>query len=299
MVVVDSDFEVPAALSSLEVRVAHEGEVTAETDFALGAEASEARFTLPLSFGIVPLGGDASRRLRVEVVGRGPGGDALVRQSRVTGFLPGRTLRLPFFLARRCAEVDCAPGETCTLEGCVPELLEPSDLADVRAGEELGLDAGPVPDAGTPDAGIPTSCAGCVPTGPCPVACAEASPCSCADGCACQLDCPSGGDCDGACAGEGTECVVEAERTSNADFRCEAGARCVIDARGASNAELRCQAATCEMDCRDASNCFATCVDGARCLLSCEGTSNCDFRACDGDRRACDGEVLVCNRACP
>ncbi|GAB4215254.1 MAG: hypothetical protein OHK0013_40680 [Sandaracinaceae bacterium] len=133
-----------------------------------------AQVTLPFSTGIVPPDQDA--RARVEVIAelrrdtcadRAPG-EAPPRVSRTvrTGFLPDQTLRLPIFLADRCVDVLCGPEETCdgTTGTCVPiPEIDPRELMQVSAGEELGRDAGSL-DAGSldagarPDAPIPATC---------------------------------------------------------------------------------------------------------------------------------------------
>ncbi|MEC7523729.1 MAG: lectin-like protein [Myxococcota bacterium] len=166
VVVVDSDFAVPEELTTVEVEVFDAaGETVSGTTFALAprGEGQPARFPLPLSFGVVPQGGDASRRVRVVVRGKTATDRIMVQRAATTGFLEGRSLALPMFLLRSCAAVMCPDGQTCTERGCADEERPPETLPPVRPGEELDgslpdaalrdgevVDAG---DAGEPDAG--------------------------------------------------------------------------------------------------------------------------------------------------
>ena len=89
VVVVDSDFAVPEELTTVEVEVFDAaGETVSGTSFALArrGEGQPARFPLPLSFGVVPQGGDASRRVRVVVRGKTAADRLMVQRAATTGF---------------------------------------------------------------------------------------------------------------------------------------------------------------------------------------------------------------------
>lgn len=165
VVVVDSDFAVPEELTTVEVEVFDAaGETVSGTTFALAprGEGQPARFPLPLSFGVVPQGGDASRRVRVVVRGKTATDRIMVQRAATTGFLEGRSLALPMFLLRSCAAVMCPDGQTCTERGCADEERPPETLPPVRPGEELD---GSLPDAAAADSGATDGEAGPVDGG--------------------------------------------------------------------------------------------------------------------------------------
>jgi hypothetical protein len=151
VVLVDSDYAVPAELAKIEaiVKPTEGGEQMAH-EFVLGA--------LPLSFGVVPPGGDANRKLDVLVEGVDPGGRALVTRHAISGFIEGKTLLLDMFLAKSCAGGGgCAAADTCTEHGCAPATIDPGTLPEVSPGAELKIDAGvPALDGGRGDGGAPS-----------------------------------------------------------------------------------------------------------------------------------------------
>jgi hypothetical protein len=168
LVVVDTDLAVPGELGFVRARVFDAQRHQRSTaDFALAATgtAGPARFTVPFSFAVYPAGDDATRRVVVEVAAHGVGDETprFVRRA-VTGFVAGRMLLLPMFLAQRCVAgaATCAAGETCTERGCVSEVVPAESLAEVGSGQEFvgrpRRDAsvdGPMTDGGA-DTGLET-----------------------------------------------------------------------------------------------------------------------------------------------
>src|SRR5262249_8599358 len=107
--------------------------------------------TLPLSFGVVPPGGDASRKVDVLIEGKDPAGNVIVTRHAVTGFIDGKTLLLDMYLAAQCASGGgCSGAETCTEKGCASATIDPGSLPVVTPGAELQVDAGvpPIPADG-------------------------------------------------------------------------------------------------------------------------------------------------------
>jgi len=147
LVVVDSDFLVTDELELLGVRTRDaQGQTVSRIDIDLAPGddapgAGESRFALPLSFAVEPLGGDARRRIRLDIGAfrRDIDQEPLFTRTAVTGFSRGRTLLLPMFLSRRCERVVCDPGFTCTETGCAPEEIDPGSLVEAPAtlGDEL------------------------------------------------------------------------------------------------------------------------------------------------------------------
>ncbi len=161
VVLVDSDYAVPDELATVHALVsAPDGEVVSEHTFTLSGSATPgaSRFTLPLSFGMVPVDDDASRRVDCVVEGMDPAGRVLVARRALTGFIEEQTLLLPMYLLRSCASVVCPQGQTCTERGCVPAAIDPPDLPRVTPGDELDAslrptDAGPL-DGSPADAAV-------------------------------------------------------------------------------------------------------------------------------------------------
>jgi hypothetical protein len=167
VVVVDSDFSVPSELVFVDAEVLDPGgALVSQQSFwvAPPGAGSATRFELPLSFGIVPQGGDATRRAQIVVRGRSAAGTPLVEQTARTGFVAGQSLVLPMFLARRCIGVTCGTGETCTLATCAPDERPPETLDPLPGpGGELRRDAGRIDTGpcGGGDAdgdGVPDDC---------------------------------------------------------------------------------------------------------------------------------------------
>jgi len=88
------------------------------------------RFTLPLSFGVVPRVDSASR---VRVIARARLRDGAATRSLVasalTSFIPGQKLLLPLVLDYRCAlQPPCPMGSSCSPQGCVSEVRHAATL---------------------------------------------------------------------------------------------------------------------------------------------------------------------------
>ena len=101
LVVVDSDVALDAVAVAVRPSTAPEGEAPTELSGAL-----------PVSFGVLPPGGDVASRVRIEVEGR-VAGQAVLRAVRVSPFLPKQTARLEIFLAAACLGQSCPAGNTC------------------------------------------------------------------------------------------------------------------------------------------------------------------------------------------
>jgi hypothetical protein len=323
VVVVDSDYRVPAELAAVTAEILDgTGTPVSSQEFVLTAEATEAeatRFTVPFSFAVVPVGGDASRRITVEVSGLAAlGGEPLVTRRAITGFLPERSLRLPMFLASACeGRPPCSEGQTCTRSGCQSADVPPESLPVARPGEELRFDAGQPSDAGprdgalfdgdgadaavvdssvadgsVPDGGY--TCPSTCPAGCSGLSCVDGESCVCDDSCNCRLSCPSSG-CQSECR---SDCVVDAASTVDLEATCRAS--CQFDARRSEGAQITCRGGSrCHVDCRGADTCRVTCRAGAQCVLECSGASSCAFASCMVMARSCDGDVQVCGRSCP
>lgn len=150
VVLVDSDMNVPSELATVNVVVSDaSGREVTSRPFALAevSSAGSAQYALPLSFGVVPQGGDVSRRVDVVVSGLGPDDTTLVSRRARTGFVEGQTSLLRMFLARSCRGVVCGGNQTCTETGCVSYDVPPMSLPSIEPGQEL--------DGGRRDSGIP------------------------------------------------------------------------------------------------------------------------------------------------
>ncbi len=138
---------------------------------------------VPFSLGVVPPDGDATARVQIVAETRTDDCEPreaseaapYVRRVVRTGFLPDRGIRVPIFLAERCAGVVCDPDETCAPDTglCEPvPFLDPSLLAgELDTGTASELDAAvadaPLPDAPGLDAPVPDA-PGATDTGPRP-----------------------------------------------------------------------------------------------------------------------------------
>jgi hypothetical protein len=136
VVVINSDMETPDEFDGFRVAVTdHEGALSTERYYFVGKEPG--KVVLPADFGLVPKGGDASRKVAVEVWATLAGAD-LFSNRALTGFVKGKVLRLDMFLASRCLTEAkaCKPNETCRVEGCVPEEIDPGSLPEYTPGSQ-------------------------------------------------------------------------------------------------------------------------------------------------------------------
>jgi hypothetical protein len=138
VVVVDSDYVPVVELTEVTVRTAETtGTEIDRRSVRVGTDAS-----IPFSFAVVPRGGDASRRVVLEVTGRIAGGPNVVRRVE-TGFVAGEARLLRVHLSRACSmPVTCPADEECERGRCVPIAIDPGTLPPWE-GNEIG-------DAGTP-----------------------------------------------------------------------------------------------------------------------------------------------------
>ncbi|MDB4930507.1 MAG: regulator of chromosome condensation, partial [Myxococcaceae bacterium] len=155
-----------ADLVSLQVTVRSGGPSGALRDqrsIVLGRAAGQS--SLPLSFGVAPIGGDTSRVFWIEVSGCGLLGcmdrPPLVTSRALVGFVPEQTLRLDLFLTQTCRGVPCADAnETCSpVTGrCVSAAVATVDLPRFDGGlaspDVVAIDAGAIDVAPPPDAGF-------------------------------------------------------------------------------------------------------------------------------------------------
>lgn len=144
LVQVDGDDAVWDRLVELEVRV-----WAREDD---GEESVAAELTIPSPIPrpyrvpLAPLDRDASRRYRVEAVGR-LSTDETVIARLISGYVPRQTLRYVLFLDADCVAVrDCSDEETCVNGACRSAEVPPDELCAL----------GDCPDVGAPDAGRDT-----------------------------------------------------------------------------------------------------------------------------------------------
>ncbi len=170
VVVVDTDYQVPAGLDSVVIRVTNpRGGAAIEQPILMeGARrdgcvdtAMGARFCVPLSFLVTPSAGRvAGTPVEVQVDGyRGDlssQGNRRVSRTARLNFAAGQTLRLPMFLTRACEGVACPSDFTCGEGGRCISVNQPPGVSviDPRTGNEF--DAGPPIDAGpSPDVTVP------------------------------------------------------------------------------------------------------------------------------------------------
>jgi hypothetical protein len=172
VVVVDSDLPAPDRVSIRAVARPDDdpADIGAESTFAVSETPGPTTFVLPLSFGVVPPGGDAARGVEVVVEARDATDQVVVSRRARTGFVRGHTLRLPMFLAEACRGVECPTGQTCDGGVCVSDEVPADTLMEVQRGSEI-LDGGPRPDASAPSC-APFAATPVIPVPAAPVAAA-------------------------------------------------------------------------------------------------------------------------------
>jgi len=159
LVVVDSDLAVDRELNRIEVSVTDPSDplgrvVFSQREFTLLPTPRPAAYTLPLSFGLVPIRGDASRRVRVTVRASTVDTGRRIELTAITGFLPDRKLLLTMFLQRACVGIDtCLDGYTCVDGACVP--ASRPRLPDIT--NQTSLDASGLFDVTRPEASLDAS----------------------------------------------------------------------------------------------------------------------------------------------
>ena len=81
-------------------------------------------FPFPTSFGTLPRAGDVSQKVVIEAEAR-RGNDTVVSRRVRNGFLDGKSLYLPLFLASACRDADCPGGASCVAFACASDDGEP------------------------------------------------------------------------------------------------------------------------------------------------------------------------------
>jgi hypothetical protein len=337
VVVVDTDYVVPTELGAVRVTIddANGGqEAIQEFDLVAADQPTSTNGVhMPFSFGLVPLNGDASRLITIQVDGLKHPGDTspLVTRSAFTGFVKHEMKRLDMFLAKSCAGKICPSGQTCVDGACQVSNLPPDQLPGVVAGMELpdarATDAasppsdGPVtidaedtgsrdgmspdgsPDGMSIDAQQDAGDAGHVldagDSGPidsgsmCPATC----PASCTPGDCCSPSCPNG-----VCPACMQNCTCDLSCIGGANScgaTCNSGSTCTLHVSGPDQGTVTCQdGANCNLQCGDTDTCSLTCMATAQCLIQCQ-SPNCHLNCTGTSSTTCPGGVHVCNRACP
>lgn len=106
--------------------------VTDRTLLELGVPPAGGGFHEVATFGVVPAGGDPSRRFEVEAVALRQGRTLFATRAR-TGFVRRRTIALDVYLPASCLStaLDCLPDETCGVSGCTSPEVDPEALPGV------------------------------------------------------------------------------------------------------------------------------------------------------------------------
>ncbi len=144
LVLIDSDLLVPGELNNIHVQMYDPSSQNVYDDrsFRLSANPRPASYALPISFGLVPVDGDASRRVRVIVTADTVGTNRHIERSALVGFVPDRKLLLTMFLERACLGVSetCAPNETCIEGTCRnDQLVSLPDITGLTTVDASGL----------------------------------------------------------------------------------------------------------------------------------------------------------------
>lgn len=315
LVVVNTDIAVPRDMRLVRatVRNLDSGDYMTSQEFVVNARGATAtgELELPFSFGVVPSGGDATRRVAVIIEGfrTSTSEPPIVTRRANTGFLEGKTLLLSMFLYATCIDVDCTSADQTCIDGsCQNANVDPSSLREVVPGHEFddggatrtdaaGMDAarpdgGTLPDAGPSDAGDTdggvrrcTDAAECDDHDLCNGVetctggeCLAGSAPSCDDGVTCTLDSCSGGGCqhlasDALCtAGSGAHC----DPTLDCQYATCDATTCVAGP---------CQTAMCDVSgvCRRTSTCAAgeMCCGGACAPAGCNDGNPCTVDSCE------------------
>ncbi|MBI5514171.1 MAG: FG-GAP repeat protein [Deltaproteobacteria bacterium] len=152
LVVVDTDYAVRGEVTTIRVTVEGVGvrDVQPYELAERGAAPTRVYFSLPLSFAVVPKGGDASRQVTVTAEALDAAGGVRVSTFARTGFRDGEARVLELFLAQRCVMARCAPGQTCSREGCTAGTRPVETLPRLPPGGAPALRDGAAD--GTPDA---------------------------------------------------------------------------------------------------------------------------------------------------
>ena len=114
--------------------------VTRSFSLVPGASASgSVEASLPISFGVAPPAGDASKAVDIEVEARGPNDNLLVRMRARVGFVAHEAHVLELLLTRQCAPkfLGCEnDGKTCSEGACAAVEVDVRDLPRAKPGEQ-------------------------------------------------------------------------------------------------------------------------------------------------------------------
>ncbi len=138
VVVVDTNLTSADGITNIRVEVhTPEGVVQRESVFELAPTGPVA---LPLSFGVVPQGADARRRVRIIAQARTASGAVIVQRSALSGFFPDTALRLPLYLPNVCRGLVCPSGTTCRGDApvCVSDEVSTDQLVPIGARPDGG-----------------------------------------------------------------------------------------------------------------------------------------------------------------
>ena len=174
VVLMDTDYSVPAEVDRIRARVAKVMDVGAGPEevqtwssvFSVseGVSTSPGVYGLPATFAVLADDADLDREIVVELEALAPGGEVLVARRVKTGFVRGQARLVRLLLYRACEGIACPVDETCgcpgamscTTPSCVDEALPAEDLEPIDNPGVLPADAGiPIPDANVPDGSIP------------------------------------------------------------------------------------------------------------------------------------------------
>jgi hypothetical protein len=276
VVAVSTDYAVPKELSLAKVDIfdANDALVSGWQIRLVAASdpLSDDAVHVPFSFAVVPVGGDASRTVMIEVQGYAPSGTLPLVVARArTGFIAHRALGIPIELLKSCASVSqpCSSGQTCGEAVCEAADAASSADASPNADANVALDASLTTDSGS----MCPSSSSC-PNASCP---------ACGAGCDCNASCVNFGH--GPCLQEcasGSTCVTSFVDTDQGTLTCDSGASCTLGCQKMD---------TCALVCRGTSPCALSCSDiNISCTLECES----------GPATSCAATgTWVCNRACP
>ncbi len=269
IVVVDTDYAVPAGLDALRVEVTGPSGETRTTEQALDRDSR-----LPMTVTVVP-GGESLGPVEIRAVGLLDGAEVVDQRARVT-LESGRSLTLRMFLSAMCGAVSCGATETCVCGACegVDRPTSEWSGSPPEGPCELPMDAGPrLVDGGDAGPGLPDG--------------GDAGdPGDAAMGCTSNADCDDRLDCttDACVAGACTFTPDDARCTDGTGGMCVEGFGCQYDG---------CSPATCV-----AGPCQTARCDGDQCVLesACGASEECCGDACVP--RGCDDGNPCTDDAC-
>ena len=168
--------EIPSDLTEVRAQVGTmDGHLLASVDFQLSdAPGTMATFRLPFSFGVLEPEASEVDRVMIQIHAIGSSSTSsskrtIFTRKALTGFVEGKSLLLPMFLASQCQTLKCNAGQTCTESGCVSEVVDETRLKESRGNESdlvIGDDSGGgdrkqtiAPSEPSPDAGVSSDAA--------------------------------------------------------------------------------------------------------------------------------------------